>query len=55
VTAVFRYLAPRATVVGIDHIQALTEWSKQNLRKDGVEGVSILCGDGRLGRSSQFR
>ena len=49
VTAVFRYLAPRATVVGIDHIPTLTERSKTNLKNDGVKDVIILCGDGRLG------
>ena len=53
VTAVFHHLAPSARVVGIEHIKELAEWSKENLRKDGVnlgEGrVEIVHGDGRLG------
>ena len=53
VTAVFHHLAPNAKVVGIEHIEELTEWSKENLRKDGIEvgegGVEIIHGDGRLG------
>jgi len=53
VTAVFHHLAPNAKVVGIEHIKELAEWSKENLRKDGIEvgvgGVEILHGDGRLG------
>jgi protein-L-isoaspartate(D-aspartate) O-methyltransferase len=53
VTAVFHHLAPNTKVVGIEHIKELAEWSKENLRKDGVElgvgGVEIIHGDGRLG------
>ena len=55
VTAVFHHLAPRAKVVGIDHIKGLVDQSIVNLKKDGVElgavegGVHIICGDGRLG------
>ncbi|KAK1925071.1 protein-L-isoaspartate O-methyltransferase [Papiliotrema laurentii] len=54
-TAVFHHLAPRAKVVGIDHIKGLVDQSIVNLKKDGVElgavegGVHIICGDGRLG------
>jgi protein-L-isoaspartate(D-aspartate) O-methyltransferase len=53
VTAVFHHLAPSAKVVGIEHIKELAEWSKDNLRKDGIQvgerGVEITHGDGRLG------
>jgi protein-L-isoaspartate(D-aspartate) O-methyltransferase len=53
VTAVFHHLAPNARVVGIEHIKELAEWSKENLRKDGIEvgegRVEIVHGDGRLG------
>jgi hypothetical protein len=53
VTAVFHHLAPNAKVVGIEHIKELAEWSKENLRKDGIQveegGVEIIHGDGRLG------
>jgi protein-L-isoaspartate(D-aspartate) O-methyltransferase len=56
VAAVFHHLAPNAKVVGIEHIKDLAEWSKDNLRKDGVElgvgGVEIIHGDGRLGELS---
>ncbi|KAL7277209.1 hypothetical protein ACG7TL_009058 [Trametes sanguinea] len=42
-------------VVGIDHIPELTEWSIENLRKDGLgpaldEGrIKVISGDGRKG------
>ena len=56
VTAVFHHLAPNARVIGIEHIKELAEWSKENLRKDGVRvgegGVEIIHGDGRLGELS---
>jgi protein-L-isoaspartate(D-aspartate) O-methyltransferase len=56
VTAVFHHLAPNAKVVGIEHINELAEWSKENLRKDGIKigegGVEINYGDGRLGKLS---
>ncbi|KAH8831237.1 Pcmt1-prov protein [Flagelloscypha sp. PMI_526] len=44
-----------AKVVGIEHIPQLTEWSKDNLRKDGLEEemkdrrIIMMAGDGRLG------
>lgn len=56
VTAVLHHLAPKATVIGIEHIAGLAERSKENLMKDGVKlgvsegsGVEIICGDGRAG------
>jgi protein-L-isoaspartate(D-aspartate) O-methyltransferase len=53
VTAVFHHLAPNAKVVGIEHIKELADWSKDNLRQDGIQvgegGVEIIYGDGRLG------
>jgi len=53
VTAVFHHLAPKAKVVGIEHIKELAEWSEENLRRDGVTlgegGVEIIHRDGRLG------
>ena len=58
VTAVFHHLAPNAKVVGIEHIKELAEWSRGNLRKDGIEvgqgGVEIIHGDGRLGELSRI-
>ena len=56
VTAVLHHLAPRATVIGMDHLRGLVDMAEENLRKDGVklgltEGVEIICGDGRLGGS----
>ncbi|KAL1405291.1 hypothetical protein Q8F55_008918 [Vanrija albida] len=53
-TAVLHRLAPRATVIGIDHISGLTDLSRANLAKDGValggeEGIDIVLGDGRAG------
>jgi protein-L-isoaspartate(D-aspartate) O-methyltransferase len=42
-----------AKVVGIEHIKELADWSKDNLRQDGIQvgegGVEIIYGDGRLG------
>jgi protein-L-isoaspartate(D-aspartate) O-methyltransferase len=59
VTAVFHHLAPNTKVVGIEHIKELAEWSKGNLRKDGIEVgegvVEIIHGDGRLGELSRIR
>lgn len=57
-TAVLHHLAPKARVVGIDHLPGLVELAKENLRKDGVKmgdssgGVQIVLGDGRLGSPS---
>lgn len=54
-TAVFHHLAPKARVIGIEHIKELADWSKDNLSKDGVKlgavegGVEIIHGDGRQG------
>ncbi|ORX39863.1 protein-L-isoaspartate O-methyltransferase [Kockovaella imperatae] len=54
-TAVFHRIAPRASVIGVDHIQGLVDMSLENLRKDGVPlgsgngKVQIICGDGRQG------
>lgn len=58
VTAVFHHLAPRSTVIGIDHIEQLVEQSKKNLEADGIElgavegGIQIIHGDGREGMFS---
>ncbi|KAG5352874.1 hypothetical protein C0989_012404 [Termitomyces sp. Mn162] len=52
--AVFHHLVgPTGTVVGIEHVDELTKWSLENLRKDGLgeavdEGkITIVTGDGR--------
>jgi protein-L-isoaspartate(D-aspartate) O-methyltransferase len=55
VTAVLHHLAPRATVVGIDHIAGLTQMSRTNLVRDGLAADSvdarlhIVTRDGRRG------
>lgn len=54
VTAVLHRLAPRATVIGIDHLQGLADLARTNLAKDGVtigpaSKIDIVCGDGRKG------
>ncbi|RSH78125.1 uncharacterized protein EHS24_002581 [Apiotrichum porosum] len=53
-TAVLHRLAPRATVIGIDHLQGLADLARTNLAKDGVtigpaSKIDIVCGDGRKG------
>ncbi|KAG5727441.1 Protein-L-isoaspartate(D-aspartate) O-methyltransferase [Termitomyces sp. T112] len=57
--AVFHHLVgPTGTVVGIEHVDELTKWSLENLRKDGLgeavdEGkITIVTGDGREGYES---
>lgn len=51
----FYYMADDATVVGIDHIPQLVEFSVQNLRKDGLGAqldsgnIMMIAGDGRKG------
>ncbi|KIY64243.1 Pcmt1-prov protein [Cylindrobasidium torrendii FP15055 ss-10] len=54
--AVFLHLvSPAGTVVGIEHISELTEWSIENLKKDGLsealhsKNMQIITGDGRRG------
>lgn len=45
----------KPTVTGIDHIDALVDWSISNLKRDGLEDaldkkmLEIVVGDGRLG------
>jgi len=55
--AVFHHLVPGGIVVGMDHIPELVDWSKGNLRQDGL-GPSLdkgeivtVTGDGRQGYS----
>ena len=54
--AVLHHLvSPGGKVVGIDHIEELVDWSKDNLRKDGLGDaldtgeITVIAGDGRLG------
>ncbi|KAG5652368.1 hypothetical protein H0H81_005230 [Sphagnurus paluster] len=58
-TAVLYHLvSPGGTVVGIEHIPELVQWSEENLRKDGLghaldEGrIVMVAGDGRKGYPS---
>ncbi|THH12273.1 hypothetical protein EW146_g7771 [Bondarzewia mesenterica] len=58
-SAVFHHLVSsdekKGKVVGIEHIPQLVEWSKYNLRTDGLGGalsdgqILMVVGDGRLG------
>lgn len=58
-SAVFHHLVSsehkQGKVVGIDHIPELVDWSKNNLRADGLQGalddgqIVLVAGDGRLG------
>ncbi|KAI0035824.1 Pcmt1-prov protein [Vararia minispora EC-137] len=59
-SAVFYHLvsppsSPTGKVVGIEHIPELSDWSKSNLRADGLGAaldsgsVVMIAGDGRLG------
>ena len=49
----------KGKVVGIDHIPELVDWSKQNLKADGLGGkvdneeIMMVCGDGRKGFAEQ--
>ncbi|KAG6876193.1 hypothetical protein C0993_005037 [Termitomyces sp. T159_Od127] len=54
--AVFHHLVgPTGTVVGIEHVDELAQWSKENLRQDGLGDaldagrIVIVTGDGREG------
>ncbi|KAG2136705.1 protein-L-isoaspartate O-methyltransferase [Suillus clintonianus] len=55
--AVLHHLVPGGIVVGIDHIPELVDWSRDNLRKDGLgpaldKGeIVMVTGDGRQGYS----
>jgi protein-L-isoaspartate O-methyltransferase len=48
------------TVVGIEHIPALTALAERNIRADGLDGaidqqgIVLLTGDGRLGELSMY-
>lgn len=43
-------------VVGVEHIPELVEWSKENLRRDGLDQalqngtIHLFAGDGRKGK-----
>ena len=47
------------TVVGIDHISELVDWSKTNLRRDGLAAaldnghIKMIAGDGRQGQEGR--
>lgn len=51
----FHHLANGSTVVGIDHIPELVDFSVDNLRKDGLSTqmesgkIIMVTGDGRKG------
>lgn len=54
--AVLHHLVgPSGTVVGIEHISELVDWSVENLKKDGLENavkdrsIVMVSGDGRKG------
>jgi hypothetical protein len=59
VTAVIHHMISpsqekQGLVVGIDHLPGLTDLSRRNLQKDGIEvgegkGIEIVTGDGRKG------
>ncbi|KAJ8580717.1 protein-L-isoaspartate O-methyltransferase [Rhizopogon salebrosus TDB-379] len=55
--AVLHHLVPGGVVVGIDHIPELVDWSKGNLRQDGLGSaldngeIIMVAGDGRQGHS----
>lgn len=61
-SAVFHHLvnsdSKKGKVVGIDHIPELVDWSKKNLRADGLQKalddgqIVLVAGDGRLGENS---
>jgi protein-L-isoaspartate(D-aspartate) O-methyltransferase len=48
-------LSTSGKIVGIDHIPELVDWSRKNIRKDGLgkeldDGrIQLVCGDGRKG------
>ncbi|KDQ58401.1 hypothetical protein JAAARDRAFT_34191 [Jaapia argillacea MUCL 33604] len=60
-TAVFHHLVsgeeggPKGKVVGIEHIPQIVQWSRENIRRDGLGEaldngeIEIIEGDGRLG------
>ncbi|KAG1728448.1 protein-L-isoaspartate O-methyltransferase [Suillus lakei] len=56
-SAVLHYLVPGGVVVGIDHIPELVDWSKSNIRQDGLGSaldkgeIVMVTGDGRQGYS----
>jgi len=49
----------RGSVIGIDHIKQLVDWSVTNLKADGLESslsdgtIKVVCGDGRQGYISE--
>jgi len=55
VAVLHHLVSPGGKVVGIDHIQELVDWSKDNLRRDGLGPaldngeITMIAGDGRQG------
>lgn len=55
VAVLHRLVSPGGKVVGIDHIKELVEWSRDNLRRDGLGPalesgeITLITGDGREG------
>ena len=54
----FCHLAENSTVVGIEHVPELVEWSIKNLKADGLGDqikngrIKMVVGDGRKGSLS---
>jgi protein-L-isoaspartate(D-aspartate) O-methyltransferase len=55
VAVLHHLVSPGGKVVGIEHIKELVDWSKENLRRDGLGHaldsgeIVMIAGDGRQG------
>ncbi|KAF9269574.1 protein-L-isoaspartate O-methyltransferase [Marasmius fiardii PR-910] len=59
VAVLHQLVSPGGKVVGIEHVDELVEWSKENLKKDGLgaelesKSIQIITGDGRKGYANE--
>ncbi|KAG7095481.1 hypothetical protein E1B28_006220 [Marasmius oreades] len=59
VAVLHHLVSPGGKVVGVEHVDELVEWSKENLRSDGLgnelelKNIQIIAGDGREGYVSE--
>ncbi|KAK1231438.1 hypothetical protein PQX77_005447 [Marasmius sp. AFHP31] len=59
VAVLHHLVSPSGKVVGIEHVEELVEWSRENMLKDGLKDeldsgkIQLIAGDGRKGYPSE--
>ncbi|KAL0067451.1 hypothetical protein AAF712_005438 [Marasmius tenuissimus] len=59
VAVLHHLVSPSGKVIGIEHVEELVEWSRENMLKDGLKDeldsgkIQLIAGDGRKGYPSE--